>query len=59
MVMEHNSEILYYVTDVVNANVMTMDSNITHGFFNVGTNTSIRPFIDLAKTVIEYSGVRY
>ena len=43
-----------YVTDVVNANVMTMDSNITHGFFNVGTNTSTT-ILDLAKTVIEYS----
>ena len=45
-----------HVNDVVNANIMSMDSDITHEFFNVGTNTSIT-IIDLAKTIIEYSGL--
>jgi len=45
-----------HVSDVVNANIMSMDSNITHEFFNVGTNTAIT-IIDLAKTIIEYSGL--
>jgi len=45
-----------HVSDVVNANLMAMDSDITHEFFNVGTNTSIT-IIDLAKTIIGYSGL--
>ena len=45
-----------HVSDVVNANLMSMDSNITHEFFNVGTNTAIT-IIDLAKTIIKYSGL--
>jgi len=45
-----------HVSDVVNANLMSMDSEITHEFFNVGTNTTIT-IIDLAKTIIEYSGL--
>ena len=45
-----------HVNDVVNANIMSMDSNITHEFFNVGTNTAIT-IIDLAKTIIECSGL--
>ena len=45
-----------HVSDVVNANIMSMDSDITHEFFNVGTNTTIT-IIDLAKTIIEYSGL--
>ena len=44
-----------YVGDVVNANIMSMDSNINHEFFNVGTNTSIT-ILDLAKTIIKSSG---
>ena len=43
-----------HVSDVVNANLMSMDSDITHEFFNVGTNTAIT-IIDLAKTIIKYS----
>ena len=27
-----------YVKDVANANIMSMDSNVNHDFFNVGTN---------------------
>ena len=30
-----------YVGDVVNANIMSMNSDVNHAFFNVGTNTSI------------------
>jgi len=45
-----------HVSDVVNANLMSMDSDVTHEFFNVGTNTTIT-IIDLAKTIIEYSGL--
>jgi UDP-glucose 4-epimerase len=45
-----------YVEDVANANIMSMDSEINHEFFNVGTNTSIT-ILDLAKTIIESSGL--
>ncbi len=45
-----------HVSDVVNANIMSMNSNITHEFFNVGTNTTIT-ILDLAKTIIECSGL--
>jgi len=43
-----------HVNDVVNANIMSMDSKVDHEFFNVGTNTSIT-ILDLAKTIIESS----
>ena len=46
-----------HVSDVVNANIMSMSSKINHDFFNVGTNTSIT-ILDLAKVVIEYSGLK-
>ena len=45
-----------YVEDVVNANIMSMNSDINHAFFNVGTNTSIT-ILDLAKTIIKSSGL--
>ena len=45
-----------HVSDVVNANIMSMDSDITHEFFNVGTNTTTT-ILDLAKNIIEYSGL--
>ena len=45
-----------YVEDVADANIMSMDSNINHEFFNVGTNTSIT-ILDLAKTIIKFSGL--
>ena len=45
-----------HVDDVVNANIMSMNSDVTHEFFNVGTNSSIT-VRDLAKTVIESSGL--
>ena len=45
-----------HVSDVVNANIMSMDSDIDYRFFNVGTNTSIT-ILDVAKTIIECSGL--
>ena len=45
-----------YVEDVADANIMSMDSNINHEFFNVGTNTSIT-ILDLAKTIIKSAGL--
>ena len=35
---------------------MSMDSNVKHEFFNVGTNTSIT-ILDLAKIIIKFSGL--
>tara|TARA_Y100000590_G_scaffold9367_1_gene11532 strand:+ start:2975 stop:3895 length:921 start_codon:yes stop_codon:yes gene_type:complete len=46
-----------YVEDVANANLMSMDSNVNHDFFNVGTNTSIT-ILDLAKIIIKFSGLK-
>ena len=43
--------------DVAEANIMSMDSQISHEFFNVGTNTSIT-ILDLAKTIIKSSGLQ-
>ena len=43
-----------YVEDVADANIMSMDSNVNHEFFNVGTNTSIT-ILDLANTIIKFS----
>ena len=45
-----------YVEDVADANIMSMDSDINHGFYNVGTNTSIT-ILNLAKTIIKSSGL--
>ena len=45
-----------YVKDVANANIMSMDSNVNHDFFNVGTNTSIT-ILELAKIIIKFSGL--
>jgi nucleoside-diphosphate-sugar epimerase len=43
-----------YVEDVADANILSMDSEVNHEFFNVGTNTSIT-ILDLAKTIIKSS----
>ena len=43
-----------YVEDVAEANIMSMDSNVEHEFFNVGTSTSIT-ILDLAKIIIDFS----
>ena len=46
-----------HVDDVVNANIMSMNNaDITHEFFNVVTNSSIT-VLDLAKIIIEASGL--
>ena len=45
-----------YVDDVANANIMSMDSNVDHEFFNVGTNTSIT-ILELANKIIKHSGL--
>ena len=45
-----------YVEDVADANIMSMDSEVNHEFFNVGTNTSIT-ILQLAKTIIESAGL--
>ena len=45
-----------YVEDVADANIMSMDSDVNHEFFNVGTNTSIT-ILELAKTIIESAGL--
>ena len=45
-----------YVEDVVKANIMSMNSDVKHEFFNVGTNTSIT-ILDLAIMIIKFSGL--
>ena len=45
-----------YVEDVADANIMSMDSDVNHEFFNVGTNTSIT-ILQLAKTIMESAGL--
>ena len=45
-----------FVKDVANANIMAMDSNVKHEFFNVGTGNSIS-ILDLANVVISASGL--
>jgi len=41
-----------FVEDVANANIMAMESNVDHAFFNVGTNTNIS-VIELAHVMIK------
>ena len=41
-----------FVGDVVNANIMAMESDVDHAFFNVGTNTNIS-VIELANVMIK------
>ena len=43
-----------HVSDVVNSNIMSMNSDVNHAFFNVGTNTSIT-ILDLAKIIIKFA----
>lgn len=45
-----------FVEDVVKANVMSMESDITHTFFNVGTGTNIS-VLELANIIIDTSGL--
>ena len=46
-----------YVNDVVNANVLAMESNIDSEFFNIGTN-SVVSILDLANKIIKFSGLK-
>jgi len=45
-----------YVEDVVKANILAMDSNVKHQFFNVGMGYSIS-ILDLANMIIDASGL--
>ena len=45
-----------HVSDVVNANILSMNSKIKHAFYNVGTNSSIT-ILDLANSIIKSSGL--
>ena len=45
-----------YVDDVVNANMLAMESNIDGKFFNIGTGTTIS-VLDLANMIIKFSGL--
>ncbi len=45
-----------YVGDVVNANILAMEMDIDHTFFNVGTGTQIS-ILEIAKIMIKYSGL--
>ena len=46
-----------YVDDVVNANILAMESNIDGEFFNIGTN-STASVLDLANMIIKFSGLK-
>ena len=46
-----------YVDDVVNANILAMESNIDGEFFNIGTGTTIS-VLDLANMIIKFSGLK-
>ena len=46
-----------YVDDVVNANILAMESNIDGEFFNIGTNSTIS-VLDLANILIKFSGLK-
>jgi UDP-glucose 4-epimerase len=46
-----------YVDDVVNANILAMESNIDSEFFNIGTNSTIS-VLDLANIIIKFSGLK-
>ena len=45
-----------HISDVVMANILAMDSDVKHGFFNVGTGNSIS-VLDLANVIINASGL--
>ena len=47
-----------YVEDVVQANILAMDSNIKHQFFNVGIGSSIS-ILDLANMIIHASNLSF
>lgn len=45
-----------YVGDVVQANILAMNSNVDHGFFNIGTNSTIT-VLELANLIIDSFGL--
>ncbi|MBM2852267.1 MAG: Epimerase protein [Candidatus Nitrosotenuis sp.] len=45
-----------YVGDVVQANILAMKSNVDHGFFNIGTNSTIT-VLELANLIIDAFGL--
>jgi UDP-glucose 4-epimerase len=46
-----------YVDDVVNANILAMESDIDGEFFNIGTNSTVS-VLDLANIIIKFSGLK-
>ena len=46
-----------YVDDVVNANILSMESDIDFEFFNIGTGTTIS-ILELANMMIKFSGLK-
>ena len=46
-----------YVDDVINANILSMESDIDFEFFNIGTGTTIS-ILDLANIIIKFSGLK-
>ena len=46
-----------YVDDVINANILAMESDIDAEFFNIGTN-SVISVLDLANIIIKFSGLK-
>ena len=45
-----------YVGDAVTANILSMESDVNHTFFNVGTGTKIS-ILEIAEIMIKYSGL--
>lgn len=45
-----------YVSDVVQANILAMKSNVNHEFFNIGTNSTIT-VLELANLIIDSFGL--
>ena len=46
-----------YVDDVVNANILAMESDVDAEFFNIGTGNAIS-ILDLATMIIKFSGLK-
>ena len=46
-----------YVDDVVNANILAMESDVEAEFFNIGTGSTIS-ILDLATMIIKFSGLK-
>ena len=46
-----------YVDDAVNANILSMESDIDFEFFNIGTGTTIS-ILDLANIIIKISDIK-